>query len=252
MQEFKEFTKVLSEASAEIIRSYFRSHVAIEDKNDDSPVTIADKKSEEVMRELIMKEFPEHGIIGEEFGKHQPDAEYTWVLDPIDGTISFISGMTTFGTLIALLKNGEPVLGVINQPITSEFYFGDNESCTINGVATKLRTCDKIEDATLLSTDPLLIEEHQNFDAFWKLARRAKINRAWGDCYGYALMVGGFADIMVDPIMHLWDLAALIPIVRGAGGIITDYHGGNPIKSDSIIAASPDIHAEVVRILNDK
>ncbi|PIP77763.1 MAG: histidinol-phosphatase, partial [Ignavibacteria bacterium CG22_combo_CG10-13_8_21_14_all_37_15] len=131
MNELKKFSKYLADESGKIIRSYFRTHIPVDSKADESPVTIADKTAEEKMRELIMKEFPQHGIIGEEFGTHNESAEYKWILDPIDGTKSFITGTVTFGTLIALTKNGEPVLGVINQPVLNEFLIGDNNSCEL-------------------------------------------------------------------------------------------------------------------------
>ena len=127
-------------------KEYFRTEVNVECKPDQSPVTIADKKSEEKMREIIMKEFPAHGIIGEEFGEYNKDAEYKWVLDPIDGTKSFICGAVAFGTLIALTKNGEPVLGVINQPILDEFLLGDNNRTELNGRAVKISPCNTIEE----------------------------------------------------------------------------------------------------------
>lgn len=250
LEEFKNFIKHLSDKSGKIIRSYFRKSIVVENKPDESPVTIADKKAEEVMRELIMKEFPEHGILGEEFGEYNADAEYKWILDPIDGTKSFISGAVTFGTLIALVKNGQPILGVINQPILNEFLIGDNETTEVNGKKVSVRNCSNLSEAILLTTDHLNIYKYQNLEKFEKLIERVKLYRNWGDCYGYYLLTTGFADIMIDPIMSTWDTIALIPIVRGAGGIITDYHGNDPLKGNSIIAASRGIHSEVIKILN--
>jgi len=249
INELKTFCKYLADSSAEIIRPYFRSKVAIEEKQDLSPVTIADKKAEEKMRELIMKEYPNHGIIGEEFGKHNQQSEYQWVLDPIDGTKSFICGAHTFGTMIGLLYKGEPILGVINQPILNEFMIGDNLATTLNGNVCKVRECNELKNSVLLTTDHLNIEKYQNIDKFNKLIRNVKIYRLWGDCYGYLLLAAGYADIMIDPIMNLWDLAALIPIVKGSGGTITDYYGGEAVKGESIIAASPNIHKKVLDML---
>ncbi len=248
--ELKEFILMLAIESGKIIRSYFRNEISIEFKADSSPVTIADKKAEEIMREMIMKNYPEHGIIGEEFGIHNPDAEYQWVLDPIDGTKSFVCGTVTFGTLIALMKNGEPVLGAINQPILSEFLLGDNSTAMLNGSFVNVRPCDTLADAVLLTTDHRNIAKYQNAEKFDKLISSVELYRNWGDCYGYYLLATGYADIMIDPIMSQWDLMALIPIIRGAGGIITDYQGNDPVKGKSIIAASPGIHGEVIKILN--
>lgn len=250
MKELKTFCKTLADESGKIIKSYFRSGVKIETKTDESPVTIADKSAEEKMREMIMKEFPEHGILGEEFGKHNEDAEYQWILDPIDGTKSFISGAVTFGTLIALMKNGDPILGVINQPVLNEFLIGDNNSAKLNGEPVNVREIGGLSGATLLTTDHLNIEEYQDLYKFEKLMRKVKMYRQWGDCYGYYLVATGFADIMIDPIMSVWDSMALVPVVRGAGGVITDYHGNDPVKGSSIIAASQKIHKQVIDILN--
>lgn len=250
LDNFKSFSKYLADKSGEIIKNYFRTDFSIESKQDLSPVTIADKKSEETMREIIMKEFPDHGIIGEEFGEHNKNADYKWILDPIDGTKSFICGAVAFGTLIALTKNGEPVLGVINQPILDEFLFGDNSTAELNGRAVKLRACNKIEDSVLVTTDYLNIEKYQNIKKFQELIKKVKLYRGWGDCYGYYLLATGYIDIMVDPIMNIWDMMALVPVVRGAGGIITDYQGKDVLKGDSVIAASQSIHSEVLKSLN--
>ncbi len=249
-KELKLFAKHLSELSGNIIRSYFRTKISVDSKKDASPVTIADKKAEELMREEIMKEFPEHGIIGEEFASHKEDAEYKWILDPIDGTVSFISGAISFGTLIGLLKNGEPVLGVINHPVLNEFLIGDNFSAELNGEKVLVRNCENLSNAVLLITDYPNIERYQDINKFHQLIKKVKYVRGWGDCYGYYLVATGFADIKLDPIMNLWDTAALIPIINGAGGTITDYHGGDPVKGNSIIATSKNIHDEVIKILN--
>ena len=250
MTELKKFSKYLADESGKIIRSYFRTHVSVDSKADASPVTIADKTAEEKMRELIMKEFPQHGIIGEEFGTYNETAEYKWILDPIDGTKSFITGTVTFGTLIALTKNGEPILGVINQPVLNEFLIGDNNWCELNGVKTEVRKCASLSEATLLTTDHLNIEKYQDAEKFNELIHRVKLYRNWGDCYGYYLVATGYADIMIDPIMNIWDSSAVIPIIRGAKGIITDYHGNDAAKGESIIAANPEIHQEIIRMLS--
>lgn len=250
IQELKNFCELLAEESGKIIKEYFRKKISIETKHDQSPVTIADKKAEEMMRGLIEKEYPDQGILGEEFGKKNENAEYQWILDPIDGTKSFIAGTVTFGTLIALLKNGEPVLGVINQPVLNEYLIGDNSTAKLNGEKVTVRECAKLEDALLLTTDHLNIEKYQDINKFDKLIHEVKLYRHWGDCYGYYLVATGFADIMLDPIMSVWDSMALIPVIRGAGGIITDYHGGDPVKGNSIIAATKGIHRDVIKMLN--
>lgn len=251
LHDLTPFLQLLSKESAEIIKSYFRTQINVETKSDFSPVTIADKLAEEKMRELIIKQFPQHGIIGEEFGNHNPDAEYVWVLDPIDGTKSFISGALSFGTLIALLKNGRPIIGVINQPIFNELLIGDYQNCLLNGVKVEMRKCSSINIATLLTTDHHNIGKYQNQTKFDELTKIVKLYRNWGDCYGYYLLATGFADIMIDPIMSVWDSMALVPIINGAGGMITDYQGNDPIIGNSIVAATKEIHAEVIKLLND-
>jgi len=250
LSNFKSFSRFLANQSGVIITSYFRTNINVESKFDLSPVTIADKKSEEVMRESIMKEFPQHGILGEEFGIHNEGAEYQWILDPIDGTKSFVCGAISFGTLIALMKNGEPILGVINQPILEHFLIGDNKIAELNDQQVRVRDCKSIKDAVLVNNDHLNIEKYQNLVKYEKLMREVKLVRGWGDCYGYYLLASGFIDIMIDPIMSVWDLMALIPVVRGAGGTITDYQGNDAVKGTSIIASSPAIHSEVIKTLN--
>jgi myo-inositol-1(or 4)-monophosphatase len=251
LKDYTLFAQNLAEISAKIIKGYFRTNITIDTKSDQSPVTIADKKAEELMRETIMKNFPEHGIIGEEFGSHHEISEYQWILDPIDGTKSFICGALTFGTLIALTKNGKPILGVINQPVLNECLIGDNETAKLNGVIVNVRNRNVLSDSVLLTTDHINIQKYQDINKFNDLIQRVKLYRNWGDCYGYYLIATGFADIMIDPIMSIWDSMALIPVIRGAGGTITDYHGNDPVAGKSIIAAgSAEIHKEVIKILN--
>ncbi|MDR3667245.1 MAG: histidinol-phosphatase [Ignavibacteriaceae bacterium] len=251
LKEYSLFAQKLAEISGKIIKSYFRSNISIDTKPDRSPVTIADKKAEELMRNLIMNNFPEHGIIGEEFGIHNENAEYQWILDPIDGTKSFICGAISFGTLIALAKNGKPILGVINQPVLNQFLIGDNNYAWLNGTAVNVRKKNRLSNSVLLTTDHLDIQKYQDIDKFNDLINRVKLYRNWGDCYGYYLIATGFADIMIDPIMSIWDSMALIPVIRGAGGTITDYHGNDPVLGNSIIAsASAEVHKEVIKILN--
>lgn len=246
------FIKHLASGSGKIIKRYYRVPINVDTKEDDSPVTIADKKAEEFLRETIMKEFPDHGIIGEEFGETNPDADYKWVLDPIDGTKSFISGTPLFGTLIALLKNSNPILGAINFPILDELLIGDNITAALNDKSVKVRNRTGISEAVLLTTDIKSYERYQSRKALDNLISKVKMLRGWGDCYGYYLVASGYADIMIDPIMSVWDTMALIPVIRGAGGIITDFKGNDPVKGTSIVAASPDIHSKVIEVLNSK
>ncbi len=250
LKEFKKFAEHLALESGRVIKPYFFSDLSVQTKDDSTPVTAADRKAEELIRNLIEKHFPNHGIIGEEFGKKETGSEYTWVLDPIDGTKSFIAKMITFGTLIALLKNGKPVLGVINQPVLEELLIGDNFTCELNGIKTTVRQCDSLNKALLLTTDHLNVYKYKNGKKFEKLIREVRLYRTWGNSYGYYLLATGRADAMIDPIMSPWDLLPLIPIIKGAGGIITDYEGRDPVKGDSTIAAAPGIHGKIIQILN--
>ena len=253
--ELMAFARRLAEASGDVIRRYYRADYAVETKADATPVTIADRQAEEVMRELIAREYPDHGVFGEEYGQHLPDAQYRWVLDPIDGTKNFVAGGYLFGTLIALLKDGRPMVGVINQPILNDFLIGNGTGAWLNERPVRVRPCARLEDAVLLNTLHWNVENYHDGPAFEALSRRVSRYNNWGDCHGYYLVATGGADIMTDPIMNEWDLMALIPIIEGAGGRITDWHGrdplaGNPIGATGIIATGGAIHDAVIAALN--
>jgi len=249
-EDFRRFALELAAASGDFIRPFFANpDLSVELKSDDSPVTAADRGAELLMRERIMRRFPDHGIIGEEFGTEQGDAEWVWVLDPIDGTKSFMTACPLFGTLIALLHEGQPALGVIHQPILRQLMIGDGVTTTLNDRTVRVRSCARLEEATLLTSDPLNPAKYQNGAAFDSLARRARLVRTWGDCYGYLLLAGGWADIMLDPIMSPWDIAALVPVVRGAGGVISNWQGGPAYPAQSTLASCPELHEQVVAAL---
>ena len=252
LQAYMAFARQLADVSAAIIRQYYRQDYQVDLKDDLSPVTIADRGAEEAMRELIMREFPEHGVLGEEFGRHQPDARDQWVLDPIDGTKNFVAGSYLFGTLIALMRDGRPVLGVINQPIVGDFLIGTGAGAWLNDKPVRVRPCARLEDAILLNTLHWNVGAHHDAAAFDRLSRRVNRYNNWGDCHGYFLVATGGADIMTDPIMNLWDLMALVPIIEGAGGRITDWHGNDPVGGEGIVATGGSIHDAVIAALNEK
>ena len=238
------------ESGALITRLYGQPGLAVETKADASPVTAADRGAEELMRRRIAEAFPGHGIIGEEVGSERADAELTWVLDPIDGTKSFITGVPLWGTLIALLHRGRPVLGCIHQPVLGQLMLGDETGTTLNGLPVRCRPTTSLAEATLLTSDPLNPARHQDGAGYERVLRAARLGRTWGDCYGYLLVASGRADVMLDPIMNPWDIAALVPVIRGAGGVITDWQGGEPYPAQSTIAcATPELHAAVLRTL---
>jgi myo-inositol-1(or 4)-monophosphatase len=248
----------LAEKSGDFIRPFFASPgLTVDLKADLTPVTEADRGAEELMRRLIRSRFPGHGVIGEEGGAENEGADFAWVLDPIDGTKSFASACPLFGTLIALLHEGRPVLGVIHLPALRQLLAGDGSRTVLNpgrdgtgGDPVRVRPCARPEEATLLTSDPLSPAKYRNGAAFDALARRARLVRTWGDCYGYFLLATGHADLMCDPVMNFWDIAALIPVVRGAGGVVTDWHGRDPVRADSLVAAGPGLHALAIAALN--
>ena len=218
---------LLADAARKEILKYFRKPLDIEDKADTSPVTRADKNSERVMRDLLRGHFPNHGIVGEEYGRENENAEFVWVLDPIDGTKSFIAGVPLFGTLIALLHNGKPVVGVIDQPYTKERWVGVvGRQTTLNGKKIHTRPCSDLNQAVLFSTaDKTMFADNEDKRRFDALCARTKIARFSTDCYGYGLLSAGCGDIVCEADLKLYDYAALWPVVCGAGGVMTDWNG---------------------------
>jgi len=242
----------LADAAGAAIRPYFRRPLKVDDKADLSPVTEADRAAEAAMRLLIAARFPEHGIIGEEYGPERPDAEFVWVLDPIDGTKSFISGVPLFGTLIALAERGRPILGVIDQPIQRERWVGAMGRPTIfNGAPVGCRECAGLAAATVFATTPDMFRD-TDAAAFARLAGAAKLVRFGADCYAYGLLASGFIDLVVEASLKPYDFSALAPVVAGAGGIATDWQG-QPLSlaSDGRIVAAGDrrTHAAALALL---
>lgn len=238
----------LAQRSGEFIRPYFGNpDLRVEMKPDETPVTAADTGAEELMRRMIEERFPEHGIMGEERGTVRPGADFMWVLDPIDGTKAFTAAVPLFGTLIALLHEGQPVLGCIHQPVTGELVMGDNRTTTLNGRVVRARGPRRLEDATLLTTDMAALMARPDCGGYLGLMGRARVSRTWGDCYGHLLVATGRADANFDPVMNLWDIAALVPVVRGSGGVITDRTGGPAYPASSTLSvSSPELHRLIV------
>ena len=232
----------LADAAGAVIRRYFRQKIAVDDKSDHSPVTIADREAETVMRRLIEKHFPQHGIFGEEHGRIRPEADYVWVLDPIDGTKSFISGIPLFGTLIALTHGGRPVLGIIDQPILRERWLGvAGRPATLNGAPIRTRSCPSLGAATLFSTAPDGMFEGSDAEAFARLRKATKLTRYGADCYAYAQLASGFIDLVVEGSLKPYDYCALVPVIEGAGGVITDWQGrALDLGSDGRVIACGD------------
>lgn len=227
LDRFAEVANAVADASGVVLREYFRSKFEILDKEDFSPVTIADKTAEESMVSIILENFPSHAIFGEENGWRcrEEEADYVWVLDPIDGTKSFITGKPVFGTLIALLHKGKPILGVIDQPVLRERWIGiRGRKTTLNGQQVSTRSCANLSQAYLYTTSPHLFSEKAK-EAFVRVRNKVKTPLYGCDCYAYALLASGYVDLVVESGLKPYDFLALIPVIEGAGGVITDWKG---------------------------
>lgn len=228
----------LADAAGAAIRPLFRGDWEQERKADRSPVTEADRAAEAAMRAILESERPDEGIIGEEYGKSRESAGRQWVLDPVDGTISFMAGRPIFGTLIALMQDGWPVLGIIDQPIAGERWAGRiGEGTTFNGKPVRTRSCKSLDEAVLATSSPHYFDS-ASAEAYMQLAQTVGGNERQGtivyggDCYNYGLLAGGHLDIVCEQGLEIYDYAALVPVVEGAGGTVSDWQG-NPLDADS-------------------
>ncbi|KAL7554003.1 hypothetical protein ACHAWF_017359 [Thalassiosira exigua] len=262
--ELESFANELADEARKIILPYWRKPIEVESKMEhdrpiaESPVTVADQRAEEAIRQLIEGRYPDHGIYGEEHGPVRTDAEYVWVLDPIDGTKSFITGKPLFGTLIACLKNGVPIVGVIDQCVLNERWVGVvGRGTTFNGKPVSTRGCSKLEDSMMYATTPHMFHPGEESHKFERMCRAVKRPLYGADCYAYAIVASGFgADIVVEADLGLYDYCALVPVVEGAGGVMTDWCGRrltlqNHEKSKGrvVACANEGLHKEAVAIL---
>jgi inositol-phosphate phosphatase/L-galactose 1-phosphate phosphatase/histidinol-phosphatase len=243
------FAGRLADAARAAIRPYFRTPVAVDAKADQTPVTAADRAAEEAVRRLIEVSYPGHGVIGEEFGRVRDDAEYVWTVDPIDGTKAFISGMPTFGTLLALLARGKPVLGIIDQPISGERWLGvSGRRTTLNGADIAVRPCPRIADASLFATAPSMFQG-DDAAAWTRLGDAVRMVRYGADCYAYGLLAAGFIDLVVEADLKIWDWAPMGPVIEGAGGVVTGWDGAAmQIGSGGRIIAAGDHNAHAAAL----
>jgi len=241
--DFAAFVDQLATVSGDAILPFFRTTLSIDNKHRAGgfdPVTAADRAAEAAMRTLIRRTFPEHGIVGEEYGEERADAEYVWMLDPIDGTKSFISGMPAWGTLMALTRLGEPVFGMMHQPFTRERFSGDGGAAHYRGPVgdreLMVRDCAELGEAVLFTTSPLLMNEGDR-GSFARLERAVRLSRYGGDCYAYCMLAAGHIDLVVETELKPYDIVPLIPVITGAGGIVTSWEGGPAIAGGRVIAA---------------
>ena len=219
------FAHRLADASGKVVRRYFRQPIAIDYKADDSPATRADRETETAIREMIAAEYPEHGVIGEEQPPERADADYLWIVDPIDGTRPFLAGVPTFGTLIALTHKGTTVLGIIDQPVSGERWVGVNgQPTTLNGEPVRTRACTDLSKAQLCTSSPHYYEG-ADLDALERLRQSVEWVSYGTDCYGFGLIASGCIDIGIESGMNVHDFCALVPVIENAGGVITDWSG---------------------------
>lgn len=259
LQALIDFAQSLADASGDAIRPYFRTPIGVSNKADGGdfdPVTAADQAGERVIAELVAHAWPEHGFVGEEHGTTRADARLRWVVDPIDGTRAFIMGWPLWGTLIGLLDDGAPVLGIMDQPFTRERFWSGRDAAYVRTADTpakeiRTRPCASLSDAILSTTHPDLFATGYEADAFARVKARVRMTRYGGDCYAYCLLAAGFSDLVIESGLKPYDIVALIPIIEKAGGIVTTWDGRPATKGGCIIAAGdPRVHAEALALLS--
>ena len=236
--------------AGKITLEHFQTDLAVDTKEDRTVVTIADRSAERLARDLIEERFPDDGIVGEEFGSSRPEAARRWLLDPIDGTLSFIHGVPLYGVLIAVEEGDDATVGVLHFPALDEtVYAARGEGCWWNGRPATVSSVDRVEEALVLTTRAEELEERGHSTGWDELRARAGLVRTWGDCYGHALVATGRAEAMLDPILARWDAAALLPVVEEAGGSYTDWAGRSDHTSGSGISTNAALASEVRGIL---
>ncbi|HKR15705.1 MAG TPA: histidinol-phosphatase [Pyrinomonadaceae bacterium] len=250
LDQLREFAVAIARGAGDITLQYFRKRPETSTKSDGSYVTIADREAEAYVRRQIAERFPDDGIVGEEEGESPGRSGRRWIVDPIDGTFAFVHGVPFYGVLIGLEIDGEASVGVINIPALGDIVSAAKGSgCFLNGERARVSNTARLDDALLLATDFTAGERYGFGPACERLQRRAKASRTWGDCYGYVLVATGRADVMLDPVMNLWDCAALLPIVEEAGGTFTDWRGVRRIDGGNSIATNGLLFDEVMSLV---
>ncbi|MCA0317834.1 MAG: histidinol-phosphatase [Proteobacteria bacterium] len=255
--DFESFVRDLARISGEAILPFFRSSIGVENKAGKGafdPVTEGDRAGEAAMRRMIRQTFPAHGIIGEEHGTENADAEHVWVLDPIDGTRAFIAGIPLWGTLIGLARHGRPVFGMMHQPFIREKFWGDGAAARYEGPAgeraLRTRACESLSAATIMTTSPKLFDA-ETIGRYQAVEAACRTYRYGADCYAYCMLAAGHVDLVVEAGLKPYDILALVPIIEGAGGIVTTWDGGPAAGGGRIVAAGDRrVHAEALKLLN--
>lgn len=249
LQEMLDFAVDAAWQAGRITLGHFQTGVAVETKQDDSPVTIADKNAELRLREMIKDAYPDDGIIGEEHGEEEGTSGRRWIIDPIDGTKAFVAGVPLYGTLVGVEIDGVPTIGVCNLPGLNEMtYAAKGLGCWWNGKRCRVSATDRIEDALVIVTEQKSFAKHKPGRSE-ALIEKARLVRGWGDCYGYVMVATGRADVMLDPIMAVWDCAALQPILEEAGGTFTDWEGKPGIWGEEAVATNGVLFDEVMGMI---
>lgn len=252
LRDLLEFGVEVAWRSGRATLAHFQTSAVAETKPDDSPVTLADREAERIARELIEARFPHDGILGEELGVLRPEARRRWVIDPIDGTRSYVRGVALYGVLLALEDEGEAVLGVIHLPALGEtVYAARGEGCWCDGRRALVSGVTELGRALILTSDAETIETQGRAAGWNRLRGRAGTCRTWGDCYGYALVATGRAEAMLDPVVSLWDTAPMAPIIEEAGGVLTDWGGSSTYKGGSLVATNAALAREIRDLLTE-
>ncbi len=250
LKDVLEFALDAAWQAGRITLGYFQSGVAVEHKADTSPVTIADKQAEQKLRQLIGHYWPTHGIIGEEFGQQAGESGLLWTIDPIDGTKSFIHGVPLYAVLLALTDGSKPLIGVAHFPALNEtLYATQGGGCYWNGRRTQVSTVETMADAVLLASDIDVFEKTNKAASWGRLVQASSFQRTWGDCYGYALVATGRAEVMVDPVMNVWDCGPFQVIMEEAGGTFTDWSGKPTIFGGESVATNGNLFSEVMNLI---
>jgi histidinol phosphatase-like enzyme (inositol monophosphatase family) len=253
LRDLREFAAELAWQAGKLTLRYFQTNFTTEYKEDHSPVTIADRQAERLIRELIEARYPGHSILGEEEGETRPGATFRWIIDPIDGTKTFVRGVPMYAVLVGLEREGETVVGAINIPALGELlHAARGEGCSWNGRRARVSTVASLGDALVLATDAESMARHGRAAAYRRMVAATRLQRSWGDAYGYVLLATGRAEIMLDPIVSVWDCAALLPVVTEAGGTFTDWSGAPTIHSGEAIATNGLVYDQLMALVGER